>query len=98
MSAAGPDLEHFSNPSAGDVFYYTLGTQVRLAILDPELGHKVLSATSGPKGVFQRDENTRLAYEPMLGASGLILANNDVWSRQRKLANPMFYHSRIKVK
>jgi cytochrome P450 len=98
MSAAEPDLQHSFYPSAGDVFYYMLGSQVRLAILDPELGLKVLSATSGPKGVFQKDENTRLAYEPILGVSGLVLANNDVWSRQRKLANPMFYHSRIKVR
>ncbi|GAQ88940.1 Cytochrome P450 [Klebsormidium nitens] len=80
----------------GDVFYYLMGTQVRLAIMTPELGHKIQTATSGPKGTFQKDAHTRQAYEPLLGSYGLVLAANDVWARQRKLANPMFYHSKIK--
>ena len=75
-----------------------MGNQVRLAILDPEIGYKINAATSGPKALFQKDQHTRTAYEPIFGVTGLIMAAKHVWTRQRKLANPLFYHARVKVR
>ncbi|GAQ88908.1 cytochrome P450 [Klebsormidium nitens] len=80
----------------GSIFYYCIGPKVRLAILDPALLHQVLHTTTGNGGHYRKNDYGAEVFEPVLGKHGLVFASNAIWSRQRKLVNPMFSHSKLK--
>lgn len=80
---------------AGKVYVYWLGTEPFLYVAEPEFVRKmsarVVGKSWGKPNVLKNDR------EPMFG-NGLVMVEGDDWVHHRRLINPAFLPSNLKVR